>query len=448
MVLPQTIKQLLKQGPAAHARVCGHIKSVRHSKNVGFVDVTDGSSAKSLAIVFSNPEKVLSELSLQIGQSVEVTGEIVESKGKGQTVELKCDPLSSMKIVGTVPPTYPMQKKAITMQTLRSLPTLRHRTQTLASIMRLRSELDSRFGQFFAENDFCKVSPPIITSSDCEGAGETFRITGAKDFFGKDAYLTVSTQLHLEVLSQSLSRVWTLTPCFRAEESNTNRHLSEFWMLEAEISNISRVGELTAFTEAMIKNVTKDFIDDLTLARFDRKQREDITKRWTLMQGPWNTITYTEAIDIVAKWMPGERHVKWGDSLSTPHEKWLAGSHFGTPVFITDYPQDQKPFYMPLSPGCDVERPTVACYDLIVPEIGELVGGSIREHELQALKEQINAKGMDCEQLSWYLSLRENGTVPHGGFGMGFDRLVCYLGAMENLKDVIPFPRVPEHCDC
>lgn len=443
-MLPNSIRQVLRQGAKSNVTVYGHVKSVRHLKNVGFADILDG-SGKSMAAVFRNPAEFLENYPLKVGQSVAAVGQVKESRGKGQQYELVMD---SVKIIGDVPESYPMQKKKVNMQTLRTLPTLRHRTQTLASVLRLRLTLEARLLKFFAEQDFVKVNPPVLTSLDCEGAGETFKVESSKKFFDKDVYLTVLSQLHLEVLSQLLSRVWTLTPCFRAEASHTNRHLSEFWMLEAEISFIDDVVQLTKFVESMIKLVVGSDIPDLIELRFEQKDREEILSRFELMRGQWNTITYLEAIDIVAKHMPGEASATWGDSISTAQEKWLAGSYFKLPVFITDYPQAQKPFYMPKLKTFDESKPTVACFDLIIPEIGELVGGSLREWQLTPLKQEMSLRGMNVEDMEWYISLRENGTVPHGGFGLGFERLVCFLSAMDNVKDVIPFPRVPESCAC
>ena len=445
-------------------RVHGHIKSVRQSKNVGFIDLSDGSDYRTLNVVVQDPQLMLSSTHLKVGQSIAVEGEWVESKGT-QDYELVLSPINpnhNLQIIGQVPDTYPIQKKVNTMQHLRNFPTLRHRTSTLASILRFRSFLEGEFIRFFNDNQCVKVTPPIITGSDCEGAGEQFKVDRiTKDdpafkFFGKDTYLTVSTQLHLEILAMSLNRVWTLTPCFRAEDSNTNRHLSEFWMLEAELCYVDDVKQLTTFTENMIRYVTQSLKRNSADILGSRYKRDDIavmTNRWDtiLSEKEWPSITYTEAIDIINRVMLKGRlkgRLQWGDSIQTPHEKWLAGTHFQSPVFITDYPADVKPFYMPKSKEFNPEKPTVACYDLILPDIGELVGGSLREHKYDSLVEEMKARNMNINDMEWYLSLRENGTVPHGGFGMGFERLVAYLACMDNIKDVIPFPRVPDDCKC
>lgn len=513
LTLPKTISQLFLAPPAPESTVTakGHIRAVRAFKNVGFLDLSDGSGPHSLNVVFEHPERVLGNF--RVGQSVSVIGRWVESKGT-QAFDLVYDideAGHSLQVVGDVPETYPIQKKSMTYQFLRQWPVLRHRTALLALVLRFRSQMETAFGAFFAENGFTKVSPPLITGSDCEGAGEQFTVerraerkgieleigskgpqkegldevqslsnepqsdgsrgsmlepkNGAKPpFFGKNAYLTVSTQLHLEALALSLNRAWTLTPCFRAEDSNTNRHLSEFWMLEAELCYVENVQELTDFTEAMIRSVARSLstenvisggLFDLTASRFEKKEAETIRGRFktVLADTKWPSITYAEAIDILNSTKNKGRlkgRLAWGDSILTEHEKWLAGVHFLSPVFITDYPAAQKPFYMPKSSAevYDSERPTVACFDLILPEIGELVGGSIREHNYEKLVDAMTLQNMNIEEMEWYLSTRQNGSVPHGGFGMGFERLVAYLAAMDNIKDVIPFPRAPETCQC
>lgn len=481
--LRPSIKDLFVSPPGIESTICtqGHIKSIRQFKNIGFIDLSDGTTHHNLSVVLSDPESTFAKLHLKVGQSISVGGKWIESKGT-QKFELLYNSEEEghvLKIIGDVEDAYPIQKKSQTYQYLRGLPTLRHRTSSLASMLRLRSFMEAKFMEFFNCQSFTKVSPPMITSSDCEGAGEQFKIeplhkkmvtVDGKDqeeqFFDKPTFLTVSSQLHLEVLALSLNRVWTLSPCFRAEDSNTNRHLSEFWMLEAEICYIDNVSQLTDFTEQMIRYVTSQLRDesslccsghseDLLQSRFKKDEVETMKSRWNTILSPhkWPSISYTEAIDIINKVKNKNRlknRLAWGDDIQTDHEKWLAGSYFNSPVFITDYPTFQKPFYMPKSHPTiyDPERPTVACYDLILPEIGELVGGSLREHNHDYLVQEMKRRNMNVQDMEWYLSTRLNGTVPHGGFGMGFERLISYLGAMENVKDVIPFPRVPQSCNC
>lgn len=469
--LVPTIKEVLNKPPPTESviTVNGHIKSLRTSKNVGFIDISDGLSSETLNIVFPTPEQVLELAHYKVGQSLSVTGKWIESKGK-QNFEVQYDiqdPEHLMKLIGNVPDTFPIQKKTHSLQFLRSLPTLRHRTASLASILRFRSLLEAKLVEFFSKNDFIKVTPPLITSSDCEGAGEQFKVEllrktdGDQGFFGKPAYLTVSTQLHLEILSSSLNRVWTLTPCFRAEDSNTNRHLSEFWMLEAELCYVDNVHQVTELVESMIRSVVeaikeeKTGLADLINARFSKDEAARINERWNsvLSNEKWPSITYSEAIDIINQVKCKGRlkgRLSWGDSILTEHEKWLAGTHFQSPVFITDYPAEQKPFYMPRSDEkiYNPEKPTVACFDLIMPDIGELVGGSMRELNHDNLLAEMQKRGMNVAEMDWYLSNTLNGSVPHGGFGMGFERLIAYLSTMENIKDVTAFPRAPELCAC
>lgn len=485
--LAPTIKEILKNAENSNTNITarGHIKSIRLFKNIGFIDLTDGSINTPLNVVFHNPDEVLDQTRLKIGQSLVVKGNWAKSQGK-QGSELQFDllnPEHSLEISGDVPESYPIQKKHQTLQYLRNLPVLRHRTGTLASILRFRSKLELAAVKFFEKNNFVKVSPPLITSSDCEGAGETFRVEPMKQepnksgksensqtldketgFFGKEAYLTVSTQLHLEVLALSLNRVWSLSPCFRAEDLNTNRHLSEFWMLEAEICYVEEVSQLTNFVEDMIRSVVlslhsgengevPETFTDLILSRYSKEEQDKIQQRWAsiLSEKPWPSITYTEALEIINKTKNKGRlkgRMAWGDLILTEHEKWLAGEHFKGPLFITDYPKSQKPFYMPPSRNFKADFPTVACFDLVVPEIGELVGGSVREHDHQQLLAEMQERNMAVDSMEWYLSTRANGSVPHGGFGMGFERLIAYLGAMENIKDVTAFPRAPQTCQC
>lgn len=449
--------------------VKGHIRSIKFWKTHGFIDISDGTTSQVLNIILGDP-KELSERKLKVGQSIEIVGEVVKLKVKDGVNEILCSPVSSatanhkLELIGDVPENYPIQKKKTSLEFLRTLPTLRHRTATVSSVFRFRLYLESAFNDFFQSEQCIKVSPPIITASDCEGAGELFTVKqdGNDKFFDSKAFLTVSTQLHLEVLAPSLNRVWTLTPCFRAENSDTNRHLSEFWMLEAELCYIDDVKQLTEFSQRMIQHVVKkqsnstststysSGFDDLFNSYRDKQKKELLSQRWETLSGDelWPTITYDTALDILNTHKPGQAHLPWGATISTEHEKWLAGSHFKGPVFITDYPKDQKPFYMKNSRVFNPEKPTVACYDLIIPEVGELIGGSLRIHDYDELIQEIEKRNMNKQVLDWYISLRENGTVPHGGFGMGFERLIMYLSAQDNIRDVIPFPRFPGNCKC
>lgn len=466
-----TIQDLIANPAPINSEITcfGHIKSVRSFKKLTFVDISDGSSHQSLNVVMDNVEGAGNDsLQFTIGQSVEVNGQWVESKGTqaNEIRILKTQPNHSIKVLGSVPESYPIQKKHLTLQFLRNHPTLRHRTSTLASVLRFRSRVEQELGTFFQKSGCIKVSPPLITSSDCEGAGEQFKIESLHkhrdQFFDKSVYLSVSGQLHLEVLALSLNRVWCLSPCFRAEDSNTSRHLSEFWMLEAELSYINEIEQLTDFVESMIRNVvvsSKDpenqigLFNDLFSSRYSKEERQKLSARWDslLDEGKWPSITYENALQIINKHKNEEEQVLiWGDDILTEDEKWLAGSHFKSPVFVTDYPKSQKPFYMPnlAAEIYDPEKPTVACFDLLIPEIGELVGGSLREHDYDRLVTEMKARNMDLECMEWYLSTRLNGSVPHGGFGLGFERLISYLSGLDNIKDISAFPRAPELCQC
>lgn len=466
-----TIQDLIANPAPINSEITcyGHIKSVRSFKKLTFVDISDGSSHHSLNVVMDNVAGSSNEeTQFTIGQSVEVNGQWVESKGTqaNEIRILKKDPRHSIKILGSVPSNYPIQKKLLTLQFLRTHPTLRHRTSTLASVLRFRSRVEQELATFFQKNGCIKVSPPLITSSDCEGAGEQFKIESLhkqKDqFFDKSVYLSVSGQLHLEVLALSLNRVWCLSPCFRAEDSNTSRHLSEFWMLEAELSYVTEIAQLTDFVENMIRSVVLSSKDleietglyiDLFHSKYSKEDRHKLTTRWDslLQKDKWPSITYQGALGIINKHKhKGTSVLTWGDDILTEDEKWLAGSHFNSPVFVTDYPKSQKPFYMPnLDPEIyDPAKPTVACFDLLIPEIGELVGGSLREHDYDKLVYEMKTRNMDIECMEWYLSTRLNGSVPHGGFGLGFERLISYLSGLDNIKDISAFPRAPELCQC
>lgn len=466
--LPLCVKNLLTttQSPDTPVEINGWVSSSRISKNVAFLDIKDGTTYEGVQCVIRPPSLLPSDI--KNGTGIQVKGVWTEGKGK-QKYEVQINDKNDGKIevLGPVDELFPMIKSDHSAQYLRTIPEYRWRDQNLAAILRFRSQVETTLVNFFDSQMFTKTHPPIVTASDCEGAGELFKIESIsklkndEKFFGKDAYLTVSTQLHLEVLCAALSRVWTLTPCFRAEESDTNRHLSEFWMLEAEIAFVDHVSQLTKFSENMIKCVAKNLVDDHNgmgsnlIKTVDKSILTTMTDRWNmLLSKDWDSITYTEAIKILqnafdSKTTKFETRPVWGDSLKSEHEKWLAGSYFKNPVFVTDYPLEEKAFYMKINEKRTTEAgPTVACFDLLVPDIGELIGGSMREHDLGKLKNEIRRRGMDVTPLEWYLKLRENGTVPHGGFGMGFERLLQYLSCTDNIRDVIPFPRSARNCLC
>ncbi|QPG75936.1 hypothetical protein FOA43_003322 [Brettanomyces nanus] len=465
--LTKCIKDIYRSPPCANSPISlkGWVSGTRISKNVAFVDMVDGTTYEDVKCVVRPP--YLLPNAVKVGTSIKIdNGLWVEGRGK-QKYEVQVTENSSIGVIGEVEELFPLLKKQHTEKFLRTIPQYRWRKPEEAAILRFRSNVETALVNFFDQHSFTKTHPPIMTSSDCEGAGELFTVEAAsnasldKCFFGKEAYLTVSTQLHLEVLCAALNRVWTLTPCFRAEESDTNRHLSEFWMLEAEMAFTSRVDQLTDFSELMIKSVISKLFSDFygmgsnLLKTASKEQGASMLKRWEMLLGQekWASITYTDAIKILRTAYENDDSVfqyepKWGDSLKSEHEKWIAGEYFKNPVFVTDYPVEEKAFYMKINEGGNTPAPTVACYDLLVPDIGELIGGSLREEEYGKLCTEIERRKLNLEPLKWYLAQRKNGTFPHGGFGMGFERLLQYLSCKDNIKDVIAFPRTVNNCLC
>ncbi|KAI5959904.1 SLM5 [Candida pseudojiufengensis] len=443
--LQPTIKEQISSTPIGLLlETKGFVKSIRNSKNLSFLDLTDGTTSKVINVVLLGKEPP----KFQIGQSVSIKGEWNISKGAKQDYELiyNCkNPEHSYQIIGPVPEDYPLQKKATSMSYLRTLPSLKHRTSTVSSFYRLRSFLETSVQKFFNNHDFTKVNPPLITSSDCEGAGETFKIAQSEEFFQKQTYLTVSSQLHLESLALALNRVWTLSPCFRAENSKTSRHLCEFWMLEAEVCYLNELDPLLDFTENLIKWVTRDLAQNYNNEYLNGVYLDEnvIRSRWdNILKEEWKRVTYIEALNLINE--EGIDTLKFGDSLNLDHERFLAKNG---PIFVTDYPESLKPFYMSKSKNYDSQQPTVACFDLLLPEFGELVGGSLREHDYEVLKESMIKHNMKLDDMNWYLELRRNGTIPHGGFGMGWERFINYLSGHDNIRDIVPFPRAPNLCN-
>lgn len=383
-----------------------------------------------------------------------------------------------------MPQTYPIQNKYQTPESLRAISHLRPRTPLNSTLLRLRSDATALLTQFFFAEKFQQTHPPIITSSDCEGAGEAFAVKSGKEEFFRDAkYLTVSTQLHLEALAQALGNVWTLSPTFRAEKSDTSRHLSEFYMLEAEMSFVRDMDEVMDLVQWMMKALAqglkeRDAARELELNRLDSRDpaerlafadlvdQAELRRRWRglLVPGKWPRITYTKAIEMLRPVADRFEHEPvWGSGLQSEHEKYLA-EEVGydreldayVPIFVTEYPRDIKAFYMLRSASPPPQGETVDCFDLLVPSLGELAGGSMREHRLRELEDNMRLHGLQVPQgrkaagndMAWYLDLRRWGCPPHGGFGLGFDRLLSYLTGVPNVRDVVPFPRHHERCDC
>ncbi|GAV54404.1 hypothetical protein ZYGR_0AL01360 [Zygosaccharomyces rouxii] len=449
-----TVRALYDSRPQRFVDVNGWIQSIRQLKRIAFIDLRDGTSTKSLKVAVPLGDQSLAESvkNLKTGQCISISqAQWVPTPQREQPFELRVgNALRDIQILGNVTSQYPLQKKSHSLSFLRSLPHLKHRSNYLGSLLRFRSHVENAFIQFFAQGKFVKVAPPLITSSDCEGGGELFKVDGSDDYFGRPAYLTVSTQLHLEVLSLALNKCYTLSPSFRAEKSDTNRHLSEFWMLEAEWCFAKDVNELTHFTQNLLKSVIRscyDSRDELIpqIIPQESDQAATIVQRWEnlLQNEQWPSVTYSKAIEILR-----DQHVnvkpfpnyepQWGLALQSEHEKWLAGEYFQSPVFVTDYPRDCKAFYMKHND----DGQTVACFDLLVPGMGEIVGGSMREDDYTKLIKEMDRRQMNQNgDLDWYVALRREGSAPHGGFGLGVERLVSYLYGNHNIRDAIPFHR-------
>ena len=431
--------------------VNGWVRSVRLMKKVAFIDLYDGSSNKDVKIVIKNPQESSLARHLKTGQCISVDSPMLKitQGSRLQPFELLVeDSVKDLKLLGDVETNYPLQKKSHSLEFLRTLPTLKHRSLFYGSILRFRSHMEEYAINFFnKQENFLKVSPPIFTTNDCEGAGEQFEVKSSV-LENKKAFLTVSTQLHLEILSMAIANCWTLSPCFRAEKSATPRHLMEFWMLEAEMSFIDNLDQLLNFTRNFLQSMVtqcyenrEDLLPDNISTLIDK---EKILERWQMLRNSenWKRITYTDAIQILKEkhsQEPFPRYEpKWGEALQTEHEKWLAEKYFQSPVFVTDYPMDCKAFYM----KSNEDGKTVACFDLLVPEMGEIIGGSMREDKYESLQYQIKKRGMNkTGELDWYVNLRKQGVAPHGGFGLGFERFISYLLGIQNIKDAIPFPR-------
>lgn len=436
------------------------VRTVRSSKDFGFMEVNDGTFFKGVQIVFdSSLINFVEAEKLSIGSSLEVEGVLVESPATGQSFELKA---SRITILNKADEDYPLQKKRHSFEFLREIAHLRGRSNTFSAVFRLRSVLSYAIHKFFQEEGFCYIHTPIISTSDAEGAGEMFQVTtldlknSAKDdkgeinykedFFGKKAGLTVSGQLNAEALVMGLNKVYTFGPTFRAENSNTTRHASEFWMMEPEMA-FATLAEDMALAEKMLKYLIAYIIKELPeeMEFFNKFVDPGISERLNnILNSEFGRVTYTEAIDILEK--SGEKFiypVKWGIDLQTEHERYLTDKVYNKPVFVTDYPKDIKAFYMRLND----DGKTVAAMDLLAPGIGEIIGGSQREERLVNLEKRMLEMGLKVEDYSWYLDLRKYGSVKHAGFGLGFERLIMYLSGMANIRDVIPFPRTPNNAE-
>ncbi len=457
------IADLLKNGqPGELVSIQGWIRTKRELKEFTFLEVNDGSSMANIQAVVNvdlpDYENILKRLNT--GASVEIHGVLVTSPAKGQRIELK---VSELIVYGEADPeSYPLQKKRHSFEFLREIGHLRSRTNTLGAVFRVRNACASAIHQFFQERGFLWVHTPIITASDCEGAGEMFAVTSlnlqnlprtaaqevdySKDFFGKPAFLTVSGQLEAEIMAMSFSNVYTFGPTFRAENSHTSRHLAEFWMIEPEMAFCDLKGDMDlaeAFLKHIFKSVLEKCADDLEFFN-QRIDNSVLATAENIINNEFARLTYTEAIAILEKAdKQFEYPVNWGLDLQSEHERYLAEEVFKKPVILTDYPVEIKAFYMRLN---DDEK-TVAAMDILAPKIGEIIGGSQREERLEVLEKRITNQGLNVKDYWWYLDLRRYGTVPHAGFGLGFERLVQFMTGMANIRDVIPFPRAPLNID-
>eukprot|EP00793_Prasinoderma_coloniale_P003253 PRCOL_00005888-RA len=449
--------------------VRGWVRSVRAQKTRAFVDVNDGSTLGGLQLVVGEGcegwEECAAGGSVATGASVCARGTLVAARGgDGEGVEVAVEELA---VVGGADASYPLQKKRHTLEFLRGVAHLRPRTNTIGAAARVRSRLALATHEFFGGNGFAYVHTPIVTASDCEGAGEQFAVTTlvpqggdmsaapttdsgaldfAEDFFGKQSFLTVSGQLNAEAYATALRDVYTFGPTFRAENSNTSRHLAEFWMIEPEMAFADLADDM-ACAEAYLKHCVASVLEHCAedLEFFDKRIEKGLKDKLTkVVEAPFRRISYTEAVDTLQAAVENghefEFPVEWGSDLQSEHERYLSEVVCeGAPAIVYDYPAGIKAFYMRMND----DQKTVAAMDLLVPRVGELIGGSQREERLDVLEERLEAVGLDKEAYWWYLDLRRYGTVPHAGFGLGFERLVCFCTGIENIRDVIPFPRYP-----
>lgn len=436
----------------------GWVRKIRDQKKFGFIELNDGSFFKGVQIVFEENLENFDEISrLSIASTIKVKGVLVESQGAGQALEVKA---TGIEIFQKADLDYPLQNKRHTFEYLRTIAHLRPRTNAFSAVFRVRSVLAYAIHKFFQEQNFVYVHTPIITGSDAEGAGEMFRVTtldmnklpkkedgtvdSSKDFFGKETNLTVSGQLNGETYCAAFRDIYTFGPTFRAEYSNTARHASEFWMIEPEVAFTDLNGNME-LAEAMIKYIIKYVMDNCPeeMEFFNAFVEKGLFEKLNnVLESDFGRVTYTEAIDILEKsGRKFEFPVKWGIDLQSEHERYLAEEYFKKPVFVTDYPKDIKAFYMKLNE----DGKTVRAMDLLAPGIGEIIGGSQREDNYDLLVKRMDDLGLDKEAYSFYLDLRRFGSFPHSGYGLGFERMMMYITGMQNIRDVIPFPRTPNN---
>ena len=460
-VIRTKIKDLLKAEAGKEVLAKGWVRTKRGNKNVAFIALNDGSTINNIQIVVDKtPENESILAKVTTGACIAVKGMLVESMGGGQATEIQA---TELEIYGECDPVrYPLQKKDKSFEFLRTVAHLRPRTNTFGAIYRVRSKMAYAIHQFFNEKGFVYVHTPLITASDCEGAGQMFRVTTldmvnlprnkkggidyTKDFFGKETSLTVSGQLEGELGAMALGDIYTFGPTFRAENSNTPRHLAEFWMVEPEMAfydikdNMDLAEE---FIKYLVKYALDNCYDDIKFLN-DRYDNELIERLEGVADTEFVRLTYTEGVKILeAAGVEWEYPVSWGTDLQSEHERYLVEKHFKKPVILTDYPKDIKAFYMKQNE----DGKTVRAMDVLFPKIGEIIGGSEREASLQKLEARIEETGMSRKGLEWYLDTRRYGSAPHSGFGLGFERLLLFVTGMSNIRDVIPFPRTPKNAE-
>ena len=455
------IAQLLKETPGVEVLAKGWVRTKRGNKNVAFIALNDGSTVNNIQVV-CDVANISEELlkNITTGACIAVKGDLVESMGKGQSVEIQA---KEIEIYGTADvETYPLQKKGHSMEFLREIAHLRPRTNTFGCVLRIRHAMAFAIHKYFNDRGFCYLHTPLITASDCEGAGAMFQVTTmdlnnipktetgevdfSNDFFGRQTALTVSGQLEGELGAMALGQIYTFGPTFRAENSNTPRHLAEFWMVEPEMAfyEIQDNMDLAEdFIKYCVKYALDNCMDDLKFLN-DMFDKELISRLESVISTEFVRLTYTEGVDILLK--SGEKFefpVAWGIDLQSEHERYLVEKHFKKPVILTDYPKDIKAFYMKQNE----DGKTVRAMDVLFPKIGEIIGGSQREESFEKLSARVAELGMDTTNLWWYMDTRRFGTAPHSGFGLGFERLLLFVTGMQNIRDVIPFPRTPKSAE-
>ncbi|MCQ2156169.1 MAG: asparagine--tRNA ligase [Bacteroidales bacterium] len=463
-ILRSKVKDLLNMEAGSKVLAKGWVRTKRGNKEIAFIALNDGSTIKNIQIVVDKNEKtepVLAKIST--GACIRVEGELVESLGSGQAVEIHAGEIS---VYGECDPMrYPLQKKDTSFEYLRTVAHMRPRTNTFGAVLRLRSQMAYAIHEYFHSKGFVYLNTPLITASDCEGAGQMFQVTTlnlenvpknkkggvdfTKDFFGKQTALTVSGQLEGELGATALGEIYTFGPTFRAENSNTPRHLAEFWMIEPEMAFYD-INDNMDLAEDFIKHLVKYALDncrdDIQFLN-DRYDNELVSRLESVIGTDFVRLEYTEGIKILEKAIADgvqfEYPVYWGVDLQSEHERYLVEKHFGKPVILTGYPKDIKAFYMKQDP----DGKTVRAMDVLFPKIGEIIGGSEREADLAKLEARVDELGMSRRNLEWYIDTRRFGSCPHSGFGLGFERLLLFITGMQNIRDVIPFPRTPKNAE-